>query len=677
MKIFRKSLNVIKKLSPNFVNAIDAHQIARYKEGIKINELANYKNLIVFWSIDGGLSPHFVSECLLAKTLQECGHSVLMIRCRKNFLRCTVMESVSLSVMRDRKTNIKRDSVCNHCQKNSYNLTQEYQLPVLELDSLVDKEQLHEIMSNLPSDSTGLVNFTYESIGFGKICAGEIIRARKRSSLAFDAEDQLAELKQYIIAALMNYLAFTKLISKTAVNHLAYFGDYAPVMPMAYIARKMGVQVTNISHASVGNVRRDKIVLMSAYSSNDYFLRLDHWELIKDYPLTEPQVRSIGNDILERFCSDAFTVFSPKKTQNAPHLFEQLNLSKTRKTIVAYTSSLDEVFATKMQYLGLNIDVFSKTHPFRDQLDWLEQLVCFIEKHPEYQLVVRIHPREAFDGYNRIDSEHLKSLYKNFLGKKYENIKFIWPNDVISSYDLAEIADLVLIAWSSVGLEVARLGVPVLAAFQYTPYPFGYFIKWEPSASQYFDAIPELLTSKAYTLASVQYAYRWFFVQRLSASLDIDDVADENFDFNSLPLFRLPKNSHLIERVLAQNQSLFEINMQNQKNNDFNIEKQALKNELKRALAFLMTGENYNAHYQMFVLHNLEMSLDFAKMKLREIDNTNVGKNAIVSILGPKIIFVDSNHSVIRYSPMAVRIVSLLCANTTESIHPAVAKAAI
>ena len=108
---------------------------------------------------------------------------------------------------------------------------------------------------------------------------------------------------------------------------------------------------------------------------------------------------------------------------------------------------------------ALGIVLPDRPQPFRDQIEWLTALVNYVEQGDELALVVRIHPREGVNKRESVASQHLTRLREAF-GGTYANCRFIWPADPVSSYDLGEAADVVLTSWSTIGLEMARLGAP-------------------------------------------------------------------------------------------------------------------------------------------------------------------------------------------------------------------------
>lgn len=143
--------------------------------------------------------------------------------------------------------------------------------------------------------------------------------------------------------------------------------------------------------------------------------------------------------------------------------------------------------------------------------EWIEKTVLFYADHPEAQLVVRIHPGERLmKGPSSID------VISKALPTIPENIHIIGPLEKVNSYDLMEAADLGLVYTTTVGLEMAMRGVPVIACGK-THYRGRGFTIDPNSYEEYFsmnEAVikdPKRVTDKQVELAW-KYGYLFFFI---------------------------------------------------------------------------------------------------------------------------------------------------------------------
>jgi len=103
---------------------------------------------------------------------------------------------------------------------------------------------------------------------------------------------------------------------------------------------------------------------------------------------------------------------------------------------------------------------------FTSQFEFTEYLLKEASNFSAIGFVVRIHPRMAINKRNKFESEeHLK--YKKFLikNKLPQNVLVLYGDSKISSYYIINKSDLVIVSWSTIGLEALLLGVPVVSIF--------------------------------------------------------------------------------------------------------------------------------------------------------------------------------------------------------------------
>ncbi len=98
-----------------------------------------------------------------------------------------------------------------------------------------------------------------------------------------------------------------------------------------------------------------------------------------------------------------------------------------------------------------------------------------------------------------------------------EHIRLIGPTEKVNTYDLIEVADVGLVYTTTVGLEMAMNGVPVVVAAQ-THYRNRGFTLDPETWVMYYKTLGQILQNpKDHRLnrqqveKAWQYAYRWFF----------------------------------------------------------------------------------------------------------------------------------------------------------------------
>ena len=144
--------------------------------------------------------------------------------------------------------------------------------------------------------------------------------------------------------------------------------------------------------------------------------------------------------------------------------------------------------------------------------EWIAKTVQYFSGRADVQLVVRVHPGERL-----MKGPSSLEVIKNVLPVVPEHIHLIGPHEKINTYDLMEIAGLGLAYTTTVGMEMAMRGVPVIVAGQ-THYRGRGFTYDPTSYDDYFSMLDKLLLNvQASRLAPGQvesawnYAYRFFF----------------------------------------------------------------------------------------------------------------------------------------------------------------------
>ncbi len=156
-----------------------------------------------------------------------------------------------------------------------------------------------------------------------------------------------------------------------------------------------------------------------------------------------------------------------------------------------------------------------------------------------------------------------------------------------------------LTSWSTIGLELARLGAPVLVAFNGSIAAIAEddFLEWAPTHSAYFEKLRELL-ERPVAFAQLARAFRWYSLSILGATLDFSDVVPAS-NFAELPKYKTPREAATLERVLIQGVDVCELNIESLPCIGPELDQSAerrrqteLSRQLRRIVHFLMTGED-------------------------------------------------------------------------------------
>lgn len=234
----------------------------------------------------------------------------------------------------------------------------------------------------------------------------------------------------------------------------------------------------------------------------------DLWQFYKNMPLSEEQMEQVRTLFASRQRADLWENFSRRwqgiPSQGGERVRAELGLdasaNESRPVVLLAANVVGDS-------LTLGRQVFS-----RSMTEWLERTVAYFAEHPEAQLLIRIHPGERYT-----KGPSVSDVVRRVLPEIPEHIHLVAAEEKINTYDLIQIANLGLVYTTTVGMEMAMSGVPVLVAGQ-THYREKGFTLDPNSWEAYFQTLDQVLkATRAQRLTHKQvetarsYAYRFFF----------------------------------------------------------------------------------------------------------------------------------------------------------------------
>ena len=177
----------------------------------------------------------------------------------------------------------------------------------------------------------------------------------------------------------------------------------------------------------------------------------EYWRMWGRVPLTRPSLERIFNWLVHRRYGKNLTWY-PFNTPFTPDLSlrKKLNLSQNKRLLALFTSSTDET-AGDPELQG----------PYESQSSWVQDVVNWVRDRKDLELVIRVHPHLSGNtGLGRAVDEF--SFYQEMKSALPANIRLVLPDDSLNSYALTDEADIGLTFGSTIGIEMAMLGKPVV-----------------------------------------------------------------------------------------------------------------------------------------------------------------------------------------------------------------------
>jgi hypothetical protein len=550
---------------------------------------ANKQPVVLFLAPDAGLKPYYASHSLLAKTVLESGRAAVMLSCNGLLPICSWKFARGMGPTAPGDA---QNPACESCTAQARETGEQYGLIDIAIETLVGERERAKIAEILADNAAAAWETSYDGIEFGALAKGEVLRSRRLLEMSEFTESDHRLLVSIVHSALAIYFAVKRFAETHNLVRIAYFGDYPYWLATVAFAQRRGIAVTNVDHAYHRDIDRRLIGLREGSVNVHMFDRQIHsWPRYRDRPITKEAVERIADSGMFRLVGHGgLSTFSPNWVLRDTPIQVELGLSQEKKTLVAYPSSSDEVVALRQIMALFGKPYGAGEQPFADQVDWLEALTRWAGARDDVQLVIRMHPRIGLSHRHTAKASEY-DRYKSVLATLPSNVVVIWPEDKVSSYNLAEVADLALVSWSTIGMELARFGIPVIAAFSgYGSYPTGGFAKFTSDRADHFRLIEQMVGARS-SMADVTDAFRWSHYVHVSPLVDVSDVVPSP-DFADVPAWSAPRNVERIRQVFIDGKDLSEVTMDALPRGAAaeRLEREALVSTLTQFLSFFAAG---------------------------------------------------------------------------------------
>lgn len=100
--------------------------------------------------------------------------------------------------------------------------------------------------------------------------------------------------------------------------------------------------------------------------------------------------------------------------------------------------------------------------PFPDMFDWVDQVVRRAPRHPDTLFLLKAHPAEVHFVESTPEHWRVLRVLQDRIASLPPNVRLVPPDDPVSPFAVYDLIDAGLVNTSSVGLELALRGLPVL-----------------------------------------------------------------------------------------------------------------------------------------------------------------------------------------------------------------------
>jgi hypothetical protein len=471
---------------------------------------------VVVFAPHAGIWVHAFPEALVIDALRANGHEVVYVTCGGALSSLCV--TMSARGLKADSSDAEKAAVCRDCQHDRDLLRRGFGFPGYDIDSVLDEKDRTRITEQVSRLSPATVaDFEVDGVRVGRATLYEFMLHRKKSVVAV-TEEEWPLFRPRLENTLLSLAAATAVLDREKPDRVfTYNSLYSVNAVWRAAAEKRGIP-SYFQHAGVGLEDRLQTMIIGRDSTLAQARALiEAWPRYRELPVGPDELSKITGHLEQLFLGKSMFAYSAAKSSKANDVRARFGVRADQKLLVASMSSYDEYIAA----VAIGEMPAQERSLFPSQIEWIRALVEWMRTRPDLFLLVRVHPREFPNKREGTKSEHASQL-EAALTELPPNVRVNWPADELSIYDLAEQANVFLNAWSSVGREMALLGLPVVV---YGPelllYPADLNCVGTTRPS-YFSAIDEALRS-GWSFERARQAFRWCVLELRRSIVEIDD----------------------------------------------------------------------------------------------------------------------------------------------------------
>lgn len=316
-----------------------------------------------------------------------------------------------------------------------------------ENDTALERELQKLTLDELPT-------FTYEGLPLGEIVLPSLRWILRRHHLVDDGPTYYL-YQQYILSAWSVSRQFTRLLDESNPRAVVVFnGMFYPEAVARRLAQQRGIPV--ISHEVA---LRPSTAFFTTGEATAYPIAIPD-----DFELTPEQDARLDDYLQNRFqgnFSMAGIRFWPEMRSLGEDFWQRAD--QFRQVVPVFTNV---VFDTSQGHANV---------VFPHMFAWLDAVLAIMRANPDTFFVLRAHPDESRPG--KESHESVAQWVAENRVAELPNVLFVGADEYFSSYELIQRSKFVMVYNSTIGLEAALMGAPVLSGgkARYTQLPVVYF----------------------------------------------------------------------------------------------------------------------------------------------------------------------------------------------------------
>ena len=401
----------------------------------------------------------------LASNFKRRGYRIIRVGCEGDLKTCTSINSIgNIKISPD--LSLKVCEICKRSQSKIFsdkviNLSKEAdkvdnvsEVFIEKIESILKKEQI----------IASVIEETFQSLSLCKIAFFDFSIFYKKSLYSPLAKEEIARFISGIRDLLVLNINIRNLLLKNNLTHVVYInGNYSQNTLIRQLCLEKNIVCNSVETQFTSQDFKNKV-----------FLKIDRLELAPEAispinnnkNLSNRHVVKVLNSFKGRIKGLDFNAYTSLNVEFSDREAVEIRFFfKKFQRIHTYFMSSEDEFVPHRETHDFDGSSYGAMY-FTGQLEFTKFYLAQAALNPDIGFIVRLHPRMAKNKRDAFESEeHL--MYKKLLSElpPSKNILIIYGDSKISSYFLANRSDLVVVSWSTIGLEVLLLGTPVVSVF--------------------------------------------------------------------------------------------------------------------------------------------------------------------------------------------------------------------
>ncbi len=445
-----------------------------------------YRRILIPAMLGGEIQ--FALLGFLAQSLRMRGAEVTGLLCDQFLPACTV-----------RKVDHYECACTRWCYKNIGSFVRAIGLPHRWYSEFVTSEEVETCLSQAVKVSgPDLLHYEWHGLPLGEHIDVSVESHFKVGYFDLDNPEMVSVGQKFLASAMLLILIGERALEQLRIDKVVVEdGRKTDWGILRHVALRRGIPVDILESGA-----RGQSVVLEHHKPGQPYLRMPEWSTWKEQPLQDRQRRDLEQYFMQRITRPyaGSSLCSWTKTFDREEFYRRLNIPEQASGVRF------GLFPNQSHEFGL----IATQHIFQSPRVWASRTIDFFRRYSEHLLVIKVHPSEM--GGRVMDP--LISFLDEQRSSLPRNVRIIPSDSPLTAHEVIQALDICMVYTSTVAVEAAYWGKPVILVGGGTHSRRGITID-TCSEQHYFDLLQEICQTRVppppIRDIAERYAYSFFF----------------------------------------------------------------------------------------------------------------------------------------------------------------------